>query len=60
MLSHFYRRLIEQAVLHFTRIDYLILNAGVSAHFLFEDNEDLSVFKRMMEINFFGYLYPTK
>jgi NAD(P)-dependent dehydrogenase (short-subunit alcohol dehydrogenase family) len=54
------RNLIDQAILHFGRIDVLVLNAGVSSHFLFEDNEDLSVFKKMMDINFFGYLYPTK
>lgn len=54
------RNLIDQAILHFGRIDILVLNAGVSSHFLFEDNEDLSVFKKMIDINFFGYLYPTK
>lgn len=52
--------MVEQAILHYGRIDILVLNAGVSSHFLFEDNPDLSVFKKMMEINFFGYLYPTK
>ena len=54
------RNLIDQAILHFGPIDILVLNAGVSSRFLFEDNEDLSVFKKMIDINFFGYLYPTK
>ena len=47
-------------MLTFGQIDIMILNAGVSAHFLFEEIEDVSVFKQMMEINFFGYLYPTR
>ncbi len=38
----------------------LILNAGISAHFLFEEIEDLEVFKKLMAVNFFGCLYPTK
>lgn len=45
---------------HFSQIDYLILNAGVSAHFLFEECDDINVFKKMMDTNFYGYLYPTK
>jgi NAD(P)-dependent dehydrogenase (short-subunit alcohol dehydrogenase family) len=52
--------LIDTAVDHFGRIDILILNAGVSAHFLFEEVQDVDVFKRLMDINFFGYLYPTR
>ncbi len=45
---------------HFGGIDILILNAGVSAHFLFEEVEDTEIFKKLMDINFFGYLYPTR
>ena len=39
------RRLIDTAIHEFGRIDLLILNAGVSAHFLFEDLKDTKIFK---------------
>lgn len=41
-------------------LDILILNAGVSGHFRFEDVADLSIYKKMIDINFFGYVYCTK
>lgn len=44
----------------FGKIDILILNAGIAAHFLFEEIQDLGVFKKLMDVNFYGYLYPTK
>jgi len=42
------------------KIDIMILNAGISAHFKFDEIKDLTVFKQLMDTNFFGYLYPTK
>ena len=51
---------METAVETFGRLDLLVLNAGVSAHFLFEDTKDMSIFRKMMDVNFFGYLYPTR
>lgn len=41
-------------------IDILVLNAAVSAHFKFDEVEDLSLYRKMMDINFFGYVYCTK
>jgi short-subunit dehydrogenase len=38
----------------------LILNAGISAHALFEEVPDMQVFHQLMNTNFFGYVYPTK
>lgn len=55
-----YRNLIMTAIREFGRLDLLILNAGVSAHFLFEDLKDTKIFRQLMDVNFFGYLYPTK
>jgi NAD(P)-dependent dehydrogenase (short-subunit alcohol dehydrogenase family) len=52
--------LIEKTIEIFGQIDVLILNAGISAHFLFEDMENMEVFKRLMEVNFFGCVYPTR
>jgi NADP-dependent 3-hydroxy acid dehydrogenase YdfG len=52
--------MIEKAVEIFYEIDIVILNAGVSAHFLFEELSDLSIFRDMMDINFYGYVNTTK
>lgn len=52
--------MIETSILNFSRIDLLVLNAGVSAHFKFEDLKDVTLFHKLMETNFYGYLYPTK
>lgn len=52
--------MIDTAILHFKRIDILILNAGVSARFKFEELKDISLFNKLMDTNFYGYLYPTK
>ncbi|EFA83328.1 short-chain dehydrogenase/reductase family protein [Heterostelium album PN500] len=51
--------LIKQTLLKLKKIDLLILNAGVSYHNLFRQSKDLSVYRQMMDINFFGYMYTT-
>lgn len=43
----------------FGGIDILINNAGVSMHAEFKDT-DISVFKKLMDINYFGTVYCTK
>lgn len=53
------RHLIEQAVSRFGRIDVLVNNAGLSMRALFKDL-DLSVLKRLMDVNFWGCVYCTK
>ena len=44
--------MIEKTVSHFGNIDILINNAGISMRSIFKDL-NLSVFTRVMEINFF-------
>ncbi|MDP4205508.1 MAG: SDR family oxidoreductase [Bacteroidota bacterium] len=53
------KQLIEQAFVRFGRIDILVNNAGISMRALFEDL-DLSVLKRLMDVNFWGTVYCTK
>lgn len=53
------RNLIEQAVQRFGAIDVLINNAGISMRALFSEL-DLSVMKRLMDVNFWGTVYCTK
>lgn len=52
-------RMAEAAIAHYGRIDILINNAGITMRALFQD-VDLSVVRKVMDINFFGALYATR
>jgi short-subunit dehydrogenase len=51
--------LIQKTIEAFGRIDILISNAGISMRALFKDL-DLSVIKKLMDVNFWGTVYCTK
>jgi NAD(P)-dependent dehydrogenase (short-subunit alcohol dehydrogenase family) len=53
------RRMADEAVRLFGRIDILINNAGITMRSLFEE-VDLAVIRKVMDINFFGAVYATK
>ncbi len=53
------KNLILTAVNSYGKVDVLINNAGISMRAMFE-NADLSVIKRLMDINFWGTVYSTK
>lgn len=53
------RKMAEEAIKRFGRIDILINNAGISMRALFNEVE-LDVVKKVMDINFYGVLYATK
>lgn len=53
------RKFIESTIETFGDIDILINNAGISMRALFEEAE-LEVFRKVMDINFFGSVYCTK
>lgn len=53
------QRMADAVIFHFGRIDILINNAGVSMRALFADL-DLKVFKKVMDVNFWGTVYATK
>ena len=53
------KELINQALIKFGRIDVLINNAGISMRAAFKDL-DVSVIKRVMDVNFFGTVYCTR
>jgi len=53
------KALISETVRIFNRLDYLVLNAGVSMHIAFEDLKDLEIFHKLMDTNYFGYVYTT-
>ncbi len=52
------KKLIEKVVQKYNRIDVLINNAGISMHALFRDT-DISVIKRVMDVNFYGAVNCT-
>lgn len=52
-------QMVEETVKKFGRIDVLVCNAGISMRALFEE-VDLDVFKKLMDINFYGSIYATK
>jgi short-subunit dehydrogenase len=53
------QRLVEEAVAKFGGIDVLINNAGLSMWARFEDITDLSIFERLMKVNYLGSVYCT-
>lgn len=53
------RRMVEETVNRFGRIDILISNAGISMRALFEELS-LDTFRKVMDINFSGSVYATK
>jgi len=53
------KNLIDETVKEFGAIDTLINNAGISMRAIFEDTE-ISVIKKLMDINFWGTVYCTK
>lgn len=53
------KALIERAVTEFGHLDVLINNAGIGATGLLEELPDLTVFKRVMDVNFYGTVYCT-
>ncbi|HRH65882.1 MAG TPA: SDR family oxidoreductase [Bacteroidia bacterium] len=53
------KKLIDETIRVFGRVDVLINNAGISMRALFEHTE-LSVIRQVMDINFWGTVYCTK
>lgn len=53
------RTLIDAAVARFGRLDTLVNNAGMSAHAMFEDVDDLAWYETLMRINHWGAVWCT-
>jgi short-subunit dehydrogenase len=52
-------RIVDSAIKSFKRIDALILGAGVSMGFRFEEMTNMSAARRIMEVNFFANVALT-
>ena len=53
------RALIEKTIAAYGRLDMLINNAGMAASALLDEFPDLTLFKRTMDVNFYGAVYCT-
>jgi dehydrogenase/reductase SDR family member 7B len=53
------KRLVEDTIEKYGRIDILINNAGISMRALLEEM-NMDVFRKVMDINFYGTVYLTK
>ena len=53
------KKMVDETMTKFGKIDILINNAGISMRALFKD-VDLAVLKQLMDINFWGTVYCTK
>jgi NAD(P)-dependent dehydrogenase (short-subunit alcohol dehydrogenase family) len=53
------KHMVDEAIRTYGQIDILVNNAGISMRALFKDL-DLSVIKRLMDINFWGAVFCTK
>ena len=52
-------RLIRESIIAFDAIACLVNNAGISMWTKFADIEDLSIFERIMQVNYLGSVYCT-
>ncbi|CAI9267173.1 unnamed protein product [Lactuca saligna] len=53
------RRFVNETIGVFGRIDHLVNTASLGHTFYFEEANDASVFPILMDINFWGNVYPT-
>ena len=54
------KNLITKTIETYGKIDLLVLAAGISAHSLFEDFESMEPFRKVVETNLYGCVYPTR
>ncbi|XP_031490160.1 11-beta-hydroxysteroid dehydrogenase A-like [Nymphaea colorata] len=53
------KRFVDETVDHFGRLDHLVNNAGILCISMFEEATDITTLSPVMDINFWGAIYPT-
>eukprot|EP00474_Spongospora_subterranea_P003255 CRZ03713.1 hypothetical protein [Spongospora subterranea] len=54
------KKVMDEAMANFGRIDILVICSGVGCHHSFRDNSGDAIYRQLMDINFFGYLHLMK
>ncbi|GLT69233.1 hypothetical protein SLA2020_414010 [Shorea laevis] len=54
------KRIVNVTMDHFGRVDHLVNNAGINSVCMFEDTTDITLFRTIMDINFWGSVYTTR
>jgi short-subunit dehydrogenase len=52
--------MIEQSIAHFGRLDVLVNNAGMSMWSKLDEISDVSLFDRLLQVNYLGSVYCTR
>ncbi|CAO2038264.1 unnamed protein product [Urochloa humidicola] len=53
------RRAVEETVSHFGKLNHLVANAGTWSICFFDEVTNITAFTKMMDVNFWGSVYPT-
>jgi short-subunit dehydrogenase len=53
------RTLVERTLARFDRVDALVLNAGMSMWARFDEVDDLSIYERLIRVNYLGCVWLT-
>ncbi|KAF0934645.1 hypothetical protein E2562_026134 [Oryza meyeriana var. granulata] len=53
------RRAVEETVAHFGKLNHLVANAGIWSSCSFDEVTNIAAFTKMMDVNFWGSVYPT-
>ncbi|KAL7099321.1 hypothetical protein ACP275_09G076600 [Erythranthe tilingii] len=54
------RKIIDQTMNHFGRLDHLVNNAGITSVAMLEEVDDVTDFRAIMDVNFWGCVYMTR
>ncbi|KAJ9568538.1 hypothetical protein OSB04_004504 [Centaurea solstitialis] len=54
------KRLVDQTLDHFHRLDHLVNNAGIAQVCMLEDEDEITNLRPVMDTNFWGSVYMTK
>ncbi|OEL31363.1 11-beta-hydroxysteroid dehydrogenase 1B [Dichanthelium oligosanthes] len=53
------KRAVEETVAHFGKLNHLVANAGIWSSCFFEEITNITAFHNVMDLNFWGAVYPT-
>ncbi|CAN8302418.1 unnamed protein product [Cochlearia groenlandica] len=54
------RRIVDETISHFGRLDHLVNNAGITQISMFENIEEITRTKAVLDTNFWGSVYTTR